>query len=801
VSLEPKKGLKNILSKSSRKSKKLSLKEKRQKDLERKQQKKNQRGIRSPRTDKLIAHYQNGQYDEAEKLARSIVDKSPNDLWGWKILGIVLGEKNLISEALVANQNAVRIDPKEAGLHCNVGAGLLQLSRWKEAEVSFRQAIELNSGMVEAHLNLGETLRQMGKLDEAEASCQRALALNPDDPEAQNSLGSTLHDLGRVAEAEVAYKKAIELNSSLTIAQNNLSNLLGELGRFDEAEANCRRTLALRPNDAEAYNVLGVTLLELKRLDEAFSSFIRALQINPEYTDAYRNIAPALSEALFKKPNPHIQGIITSILDQKTIAPPYEIANAAISILKLQPHIKNALEMHSAGELKASLNEIILSLSEIPLLLKLMSVCPMRDLELEGLLTNIRSELLSSINEINARPEIISFQTALALHCFTNEYIYEQTDIETVASEKLEATIHGSLLNGEQPKPQLILCLATYKALHQYEWCDRLTLTADIKEVFTQQIVEPDQERVLKSDIPVLQEITDEVSSKVRDQYEENPYPRWINLGLPPKPIPISKNIEKLKLHLYSYDLYKTQKPTILIAGCGTGQHSIHTAATYKNATTLAVDLSLSSLAYAKRKSEELDVKNIEYMQADILDLEQLERQFDIIESGGVLHHMDDPIVGWKVLTNCLNPGGIIRIGLYSQLARQGIMKVREEISRLGIEESNQGMKAFRRHIINSNQDHHKRIPHFGDFYSMSEFRDLLFHVKEHQFTLKQIKCCLEDLGLKFCGFTSARIVNNFKLTNTETDSAYDLEKWNLYEETNPDTFSGMYQFWCQKVT
>ena len=35
----------------------------------------------------------------------------------------------------------------------------------------------------------------------------------------------------------------------------------------------------------------------------------------------------------------------------------------------------------------------------------------------------------------------------------------------------------------------------------------------------------------------------------------------------------------------------------------------------------LAVDLSLSSLAYAKRKTEEMGIENIEYMQADILNL------------------------------------------------------------------------------------------------------------------------------------------------------------------------------------
>lgn len=49
-------------------------------------------------------------------------------------------------------------------------------------------------------------------------------------------------------------------------------------------------------------------------------------------------------------------------------------------------------------------------------------------------------------------------------------------------------------------------------------------------------------------------------------------------------------------------------------------------------------------------------------MQADILDLELMNQTFDIIESSGVLHHMKNPLAGWKVLANCLKPSGLMRV-------------------------------------------------------------------------------------------------------------------------------------------
>ena len=395
---------------------------------------------------------------------------------------------------------------------------------------------------------------------------------------------------------------------------------------------------------------------------------------------------------------------------------------------------------------------------------------------------------------------MLNFQSALALQCFTNEYIYNQTQNEDEALAALEEAVKHALSIGNQPSPHFILCLASYQPLNHYEWAGLLLITDEIQDVFTRQVTEPNQETSLKTVLPALDEITDEVSFKVKEQYEAHPYPRWVNLGLSLKPKPIFKVVDEVKLQLFDQKIKEVEFPNILVAGCGTGQHSIETAARFKGSKVLAIDLSMSSLSYAKRKTEEFGIQNIDYMQADILGLGKLDRQFDIVESAGVLHHMDDPVAGWRVLTDCLKPGGLMRIGLYSELARQHIVEIRQEISEAGIGSSDEEMKSFRTKVINSDQDHHRTISYSDDFYSLSTLRDLLFHIQEHRFTIPQIQDCLSELGLKFCGF-EAKIVSQFKLTNTEGDDLYDLDKWQDYERANPSAFAGMYQFWCQKTT
>ena len=266
--------------------------------------------------------------------------------------------------------------------------------------------------------------------------------------------------------------------------------------------------------------------------------------------------------------------------------------------------------------------------------------------------------------------------------------------------------------------------------------------------------------------------------------------------------VSISKIVKLNNLKLFADNILQVVSPSILVAGCGTGQQSIDIATTYKNSKVLAIDLSLSSLAYAKRKSQELGIANIEYMQADILDINKLSRQFDIVDCGGVLHHMENPMAGWEVLTNCLKPGGLMRIGLYSELARKDINTIRQEIVEQKIGMDVESIKAFRNTLMKSNKLHHKKVFSSNDFYSLSESRDLLFHVKEHQFTLPQIDKSLSELGLKFCGFKQDRIIKGaFTLEYPEIDSIYNLEKWSTFEKENPHIFGGMYQFWCQKIS
>ena len=747
----------------------------------------------------LLEYYQNGRLDDAEKLALSTTEEFPKHQFGWKVLGAVLAATGRKSEAVDANQKAVALSPQDAEAHYNLGITLKELGRLDEALASYTQAIALKPDFAQAHYNLGMTLQELGRLDEALASSKQAIALKPDFAEAHNNLGITLQELGRLDEALASYTQAMALKPDFAEAHYNLGITLKELGRLDEALASSTQAIALKPNFAEAHNNLGITLKELGRLDEALASYTQAIALKPDYAEALVNLSIDIQKMRFNSSNVKLYLPLIKLLTAENLRSPRDMARSILSLLKQDAQIKDLLlKKNSAMSLKEA-TSVIRSLNKLPLLHHLMRLCPLPELEFEELFVTVRSLLLKNLDRMKESPEIIYFLSTLSLHCFTNEYIYIESDEETHLIGELQTEIAQTLAQSKQPKAIKILCLASYRPLHQYDWCQKLESLDNLEEVKKRLIEEPLLEKMISKDIPVLEEISDDISLKVREQYEENPYPRWVKLGVSIKTKPIVAVCDELNLQLYSENIKNVTAPAVLIAGCGTGEHSIGTASRFSNCHVTAVDLSLASLAYAQRKSNELGFTNIDYLQADILHLNQISKKFDIIESAGVLHHMDDPIAGWRVLVNLLKPGGLMGIGLYSELARQHIVEIRKEIASLGLGTSATEIRSFRQSLVESYDKNHQLLIESSDFFSMSTLRDLVFHVQEDCFTFLEIKDCLKKLGLKFCGFENKDIISNFRKFHSNDADTYDLELWHQFEERSPLAFGGMYQFWCQK--
>ncbi len=604
--------------------------------------------------------------------------------------------------------------------------------------------------------------------------------------------------------AQNLYLKILKINPNHLDACNNLGMLFHKNGDYQKAIKLFQKILKTQPNYLNAYKNLAIIFKKLGNYQKAIFCYAEGIKIDPNNLSLIYPLSHLLKNVKITRAEKtdleNLKKIFLFLFKRNDINHKPHFNNAKFIILSQFDDDQKKIINSQIDLIK---NDFIQNLLEDDLFNLLLQKSLIADEFLENLLHKLRSEVLSSLNDPNKKTlnKYSSFIISLAQQCWFNEYIYISTKKEIENIKKLKNKIETE----EEIDELKIIILACFEPLNNSEIIiNKLNNYKSKNDLFNvlinTQIKETLKEAEIKKSIKSLSKIINPISQNVQKQYEENPYPRWISIErfIPQNfLIHLNNNIQPNKIEYNN----KFDNPNVLIAGCGTGRHPIANSM-YKDAKILAVDLSLASLAYAKRKTDELGIKNIEYLHADILQLKDLKRKFDVIESSGVLHHMDDPIAGLRVLHDILEPHGFLKLGLYSETARKEVVKGREFIKSKKFKDTNENIKICRQLFFKEQENLSlKNSIQSSDFYSLSSVRDLFFHAQEHRYTIPQISKILNYFDFEFLGFFSLHpsIKQKFSDHFPKDKKNISLENWHEFELNNPDTFLGMYQFWLKK--
>ena len=429
------------------------------------------------------------------------------------------------------------------------------------------------------------------------------------------------------------------------------------------------------------------------------------------------------------------------------------------------------------------------------------------NLTLEQFLTRARTFLLRCHpGEPALLARLRPLLVALVQQVFNNEFVWPVTEAEELAVAALGEELMRTVQAGDNSRIEPLLLLhALYQPLAAHAEAARLaamplaSFSGDLHPLLTRILHEPRREMELRATIPTLEEVRDPVSRSVRAQYEESPYPRWVRFSGTPKTI--RERIQRVRPGFEGPLAGSGQRLQVLVAGCGTGQHSLQVALGNPEADVLAVDLSSASLAYAMRMSERHGARNLTFLQGDLLALPRLGRKFHHIECAGVLHHIKDHAAAWAVLAQCLQPGGTMKIGVYSQAARLLVSHLRACIQREGIGTSPNAVRLFRTRLLTEPAwaGLLPLLERMSDFFSLSMTRDFLFHVQEHQYTVAEIEGIARALGLELIGVQlSRRSVDYLKSKGTLAEPRVQtFAQWRAIEQAYVGSLE-MFQFWLQ---
>lgn len=729
-----------------------------------------------------------GRPGAAEPLYRAALAGDAGNAEATHFLGLALVQIGREAEGIAAMLRSIALDPGQPAYALNAGLALAESGRAGEAERVLREAVARAPGTAPLHNMLGAVLQRRGAWREARAALEQAARMAPGDDTVQNNLGYVLLECGDADGAVRHLREALRLNPSNAMASNNLGNALLAKGDADAAEAGYRRAIVLAPEFAGAHYNLGKLLRSRGNLAAALASIRRCLRLSPRDPGAWQVFADALAGARFAAADPGLEDDVAACLAREDVEPT-SLGPAALDLLCTDPAFAALLDAAEPAWDEA------LRAARRPLFPRLLEYAIVPDPRFERLVAGLRRAALMRAARGADRPTPADTELACALaqQAFLTEYPVAETAAETEALERVA---------GADASEFALAACAAYRPLASLSAAAGLAGgDGAFGRVVRRQVIEPAGERGLRATIPSLTDVADGVSRAVQAQYEENPYPRWYRAPGFVGAYPLAARLRSLFPHLAPGDVDVPDALSVLIAGCGTGRHAAITARQQPHARILAVDLSGASLAFALRRFRELGIANVRFARADVLRLSALEERFDLIECAGVLHHLDDPLAGWRALLGVLRPRGLVNVALYSEAGRAAVVAARRLIEARGFAPDPAGMRAARAAIMALPAGAPERgVLDSVDFWSMSGCRDLLFHAKEHRYTPARIAAELRELDLEFLGFEIDARVRRAYLERFPGDpAAVDLGNWARFEAERPETFAAMYQFWARR--
>jgi len=577
-----------------------------------------------------------------------------------------------------------------------------------------------------------------------------------------------------------------------------------EAGKFAEAVAHLEAAADANPGNGAIHYNLAQALRHVGREGDAIIRAANALACDPALHPAARLLSYLLGYLRLRNPgglNPvglaHAFGFMD--VDHESLAA------TALTYLKHCTALGQALMLGGTSGWDMGAKWLLSSKGRTvlrdPLLLATLSAAANTDLDIEQLLTAVRKALLLSPPKDTVRKgTLLEFACVLARQSEINEYVFAVSEEEQDRLAEISINLQG-LRDGSRAASENLVLKALYAPFWSLLGADgrdidcRMIKPQVLSRHVAAHMAERRAEAKTARGIKSLGVIGDKTSQNVARLYEENPYPRWLSMHTPTA----GARRDQLVDHFGEDERAFMAAPyKVLIAGAGTGQQAIDAALGYgPQAALTAIDISLASLAYAKRMAARFGVENVQFVHCDILNADLLDDRFDVIESIGVLHHMDDPWRGWKNLIGALRPGGLMKIGLYSRAARRTIASLRGDIQARALSGDEQTIRAYRQDIIaEGDAGDGAFLRQSADFYSLSNFRDLMFHVSEQHMTIPEIAAFMADNDLSFRGF---QLPLDIAEGYPDGDAVLNLDRWREFEDAHPDTFKGMYVFWCRK--
>jgi tetratricopeptide (TPR) repeat protein len=195
---------------------------------------------------------------------------------------------------------------------------LQKLERLSEATIANDQALLLDMSLGLAWINRSGLQLLQGKYPEALRSAQRAIELASEDARAWANLGVALFNFNRLAEAIEAFDKSLTLDPEQLFALQMKSDILSRIGRMQEVIPLVHQALSINPLDIASLTLGVQAFRSLEMYDDLKNLSHQLIELAPDNISAWENYMRSLRGlGQFKEANTVLDHILT--LDMSNI--------------------------------------------------------------------------------------------------------------------------------------------------------------------------------------------------------------------------------------------------------------------------------------------------------------------------------------------------------------------------------------------------------------------------------------------------------------------------------------------------
>lgn len=172
---------------------------------------------------------------EAERLAKEVLAKDPNNIEGHILMGSILFSQNQKDQAFEEMNKAIQLDPKRVESYLSMAKFHIANKDPQKAEEFFTRAIAINDNSPLAHTEYGKFLAQSNRNADAERELRKAVDVGPTDRNARFMLASYYLVTRQLDKAEEAYKGVAALDPNKPESQAVLADYYSAVGRPNDA--------------------------------------------------------------------------------------------------------------------------------------------------------------------------------------------------------------------------------------------------------------------------------------------------------------------------------------------------------------------------------------------------------------------------------------------------------------------------------------------------------------------------------------------------------------------------------------